>query len=90
MSRVVKAAAALALVCLGVILTAGLAGCGEREQVVVYKQVKYQGKPDSKPWNNAPTASLYTPEKWTQGDEQSWESSLKARNMSQNEYTRAE
>ena len=86
MRRLLRAAAALAAVS----LAAGLAGCGEREQVVVYKQGKYQGKPDTKPWSNAPGAALYTPEKWTQGDEQSWENSLKARNMTQNEYTRAE
>ena len=29
-----------------------LAGCGESQQVVVYKQGKYQGKPDSPPWNS--------------------------------------
>lgn len=86
MSRVVKGAVALAAVC----LAAGLAGCGEREQVVVYKQGKYQGKPDTKPWSNDPTAAVYTPQKWTKGDQTSWEGALKARNMTQNEYTRAE
>ena len=86
MSRVLKAAAALAAVC----LAAGLAGCGEREQVVVYKQGKYQGKPDTKPWSNDPTAAVYTPQKWTKGDQASWEGALKARNQAQNEYTRAE
>ncbi len=86
MSRVVKGAVALAAVC----IAAGLAGCGEREQVVVYKQGKYQGKPDTKPWSNDPTAAVYTPQKWTKGDQTSWEGALKARNMSQNEYTRAE
>jgi len=31
-----------------------LVGCGEREQVVVYKQGKYQGKPDNQSWANDP------------------------------------
>jgi len=75
---VVVAAAAIAM--------AGLAGCGEREQVVVYKQGKYQGKPDQLPWNNAPLA--YGSAKWTQGNEKSWEDELKTRTQNQNEYVR--
>jgi hypothetical protein len=78
---------ALAALAIG---AAVLAGCGEREQVVVYKQGKYQGKPDAKPWDSDPGAAVYTPQKWTKGDQTSWENALKARNMSQNEYTRAE
>ena len=31
----------------------GLAGCGERPQVIEYKQGKYQGKPDQPPWDSA-------------------------------------
>jgi len=81
-ASVFAAAAAVAL--------AGLAGCGERQQVVVYKQGKYQGKPDTKPWQNDPSASLYTPQNWSKGDQTSWENAVKARNQSQNEYTRAE
>jgi len=67
----------------------GLAACGEREQVIVYKQGKYQGKPDSKPWDSDPAASLYTTSKWTKGDQASWETALKTRNLYQNEMTRA-
>ena len=67
----------------------GLTACGEREQVVVYKQGKYQGKPDSKPWESDPAASLYTSSKWTPGDQRSWEDAVKTRNLYQNEYTRA-
>jgi hypothetical protein len=74
-------AAALAL--------AGLSACGEREQVIVYKQGKYQGKPDSKPWDSDPAASLYTTSKWTKGDQASWENAIKTRNSYQNEMTRA-
>jgi uncharacterized lipoprotein YehR (DUF1307 family) len=70
------------------VVTVGLAGCGEKEQVVVYQQGKYQGKPDTKPWENDPGASLYTTSKWTKGDKSSWEAALRSRNQNQNEYTR--
>jgi len=80
-ARLVVAIAALAV-------AAGLAGCGEREQVIVYKQGKYQGKPDTKPWDNDPAASLYTTSKWSKGDQASWESAVRQRNLSQNEYNR--
>ncbi len=69
---------------------AGLAGCGEKEQVIAYQQGKYQGKPDTRPWENEPGASLYTTSKWTKGDKASWEAALRSRNQNQNEYTRAE
>ena len=81
--RFVVAVAALAV-------TAGLAGCGEKEQVIVYEQGKYQGKADTKPWENEPGASLYTTSKWSKGDKSSWEAALRSRNQNQNEYTRAE
>ena len=68
----------------------GLGACGERDQVTVYKQGKYQGKPDSKPWENDPGTSLYTTSKWNKGDKTSWESALRMRNLAQNEYNRAE
>jgi hypothetical protein len=67
-----------------------LSACGEREQVVVYKQGKYQGKPDTQPWENDPAANPYPGSKWNTGDKTSWESAVKTRNLSQNEYTRAE
>jgi hypothetical protein len=72
------------------VVTAGVAGCGEKEQVIVYQQGKYQGKSDTKPWENEPGASLYTTSKWTKGDKNSWETALKSRNQNQNEYTRTE
>jgi len=80
------------LILAGVALVAalGLGACGEREQVVVYKQGKYQGKPDNKPWENDPAASLYTSSKWSKGDKASWENALTTRNLAQNEYARAE
>ena len=74
-------AAALALA-----LASGLSACGESEQVVVYKQGKYQGKPDGKPWENDPLA--YGDTKWTKGDRASWENQIKARADAQNESKR--
>jgi hypothetical protein len=72
-----------------VVVALGLGACGEREQVIVYKQGKYQGKPDAQPWQSDPSASLYTTSKWTQGDQASWETAIKTRNMYQSELTRA-
>jgi hypothetical protein len=69
----------------------GLAGCGETSQVTVYKQGKYQGKPDTKPWDNDPAANnVYTTSKWTKGDKGSWERAVNTRALAQNEYTRTE
>jgi hypothetical protein len=70
-------------------IAAGLSACGEREQVIVYKQGKYQGKPDAQPWQSDPASSLYTTSTWTKGDQRSWESALRTRNQNQNEYNRA-
>lgn len=64
----------------------GLAACGEPEQVVVYKQGKYQGKPDSQPWNSEPLA--YESQKWTKGDRTSWETQIKTRQLAQHEHRR--
>jgi ABC-type glycerol-3-phosphate transport system substrate-binding protein len=80
---------AFVLALAALIAATGLAACGEREQVIVYKQGKYQGKPDSKPWDSDPAASLYTTSKWTKGDQASWENAIKTRNSYQNELTRA-
>ena len=55
-----------------------LAACGERPQVLEYKQGKYQGKPDTPAYTNAP---------WS-GDKAAWEKTLAQRNQSQNEYKR--
>ena len=85
-----RVARSLVVAGLAVVLAAGFSACGEREQVIVYKQGKYQGKPDTKPWENAPVSSLYTTSKWNAGDKTSWESAMKMRNLGQNEYTRVE
>jgi len=63
-----------------------LAGCGESSQVTVYKQGKYQGKPDTQPWDNAPLA--YGDSKWSKGDRASWEAEINARTRGQNEDIR--
>lgn len=75
---VVAVVAALGLV--------ALSGCGEKPQEVAYKQGKYQGKPDTRPWDNAPLA--YGSAKWTKGNEATWEDELRTRNQNQNEYVR--
>lgn len=54
------------------------AACGEKEQVVVYKQGKYQGKPDTPPYAAAPF----------NGNRQQWESAVDTRAQAQNEYVR--
>ena len=65
-----------------------LAACGEKEQVVVYKQGKYQGKPDNRSWDNAPMAAEWRGGNWKQGDRASWEDSIKNRQLAQHEHKR--
>jgi len=64
----------------------GLSACGEGDQVVVYKQGKYQGKPDTRPFDNAPLA--YESAKWAKGDRTSWETQIKERQLGQHEHKR--
>ena len=73
-----RAGRAVILAAVAAIAALGLAGCGENQQVTVYKQGKYQGKPDTKPWDSP---------QWG-GDEAKWERELKQRNQAQNEYVR--
>ena len=73
-----RAVVTLAAAALAATLGAGLAGCGERPQVVQYKQGKYQGKPDQPAYATAP---------WN-GNKQEWEQALATRNQAQNEYKR--
>jgi len=56
-----------------------VAGCGEKQPVTVYKQGQYQGKPDTRPWDNDQFKN----------DRAAWEKAIKARNGEQNEYSRA-
>ena len=65
-----------------------LVACGEKEQVVLYKQGKYQGKPDNRAWDNEPPVADLLGGKWTKGDRTSWEEAVKQRQLAQNEYQR--
>ena len=66
-----------------------LAGCGEGDQqVVIYKQGKYQGKPDSLPWNSDSPVAELRGGKWNKGDRNSWEEQLKNRQLAQHEHKR--
>ncbi len=71
-----------------VLAALGLAACGESEQVVVYKQGKYQGKLDGRPWDNAPLAAEQRGGKWNKGDRGSWEEQIKNRQLAQHEHKR--
>jgi hypothetical protein len=55
-----------------------LAGCGERPQVVNYKQGTYQGKPDTPAYKGAPF----------NGNKQQWDNAMDTRIQAQNEYVR--
>ena len=66
----------IALVAVAAALALG--GCGERPQVLTYKQGTYQGKPDTTPWSGA---------QWG-GNKQQWEDEIHQRNQGQNEYKR--
>ena len=70
-----------------VLAALGLAACADRDPVVEQQSEKrYQGKLDTKPWDNAPLD--YGGAKWTQGDRASWETQLKARQLTQHENKR--
>lgn len=55
-----------------------LAACGESPQVIQYKAGKYQGKPDTRPWESATYG----------GDKTRWESDIRARSDKQTELKR--
>ena len=66
-----------------------LAGCGEGDQqVVVYKQGKYQGKPDARPWDSDSPVAELRGSKWNKGDRTSWEEQIKNRQLAQHEHKR--
>ena len=68
-----------ALLAVGAVaLALALAGCGERPQVINYKQGKYQGKPDTPAFANAPF----------NGNKQQWDNAIDTRTQEQNEYVR--
>ena len=74
------AAAALAV-------AVAVAGCMEVEQTAGPTKVgKYQGKPDTPAWDNAPLAMGPT---WTKGNRESWEKEIKNRQYNgQDDYRR--
>jgi hypothetical protein len=62
----------------GALAALGLTGCGERPQVIEYKQGAYQGKLDEKAWDGKP---------WN-GNQKEWELAVASRAQNQNEYKR--
>ena len=60
------------------VATLAVAGCGERPQVINYKQGTYQGKPDTPAYQSAPF----------NGNKQQWDNAIETRMQSQNEYSR--
>jgi len=64
------------------------AGCGESEQVVVYKQGKYQGKPDTRSWDNEQPVAELRGGSWKKGDRANWEEQIKNRQLAQHEHRR--
>jgi ABC-type nitrate/sulfonate/bicarbonate transport system substrate-binding protein len=68
----------IATVALGAMAALMIAGCGERPQVINYKQGKYQGKPDQAPYAAAPF----------NGDQAKWDRDIRTRTQGQNEYKR--
>lgn len=70
----------LLIVALTAVLPLGLAACGEKPQVTNYKAGKYQGKPDTPPWEN----------EQFKGDRAAWEKTVNARALAQNEFLRTD
>jgi len=68
----------IATLAFGAMAALMLAGCGERPQVMEFKQGKYQGKPDEPPYAAAPF----------NGNKDQWERDIRARTQNQNEYRR--
>ena len=77
-----------AVLSLALVAVFALAACGEREQVTEFKRGKYQGKPDSQPWANAPLPNEFRGGTWKQNDRTSWEDSIKNRQLAQHEHKR--
>ncbi len=76
----------------GMLLAGALAGCGDQSQLgqsTTYKQGKYQGKPDTRPYETGPGAYSQGAQ-WTAGDKTAWEAAIKRRQQDQNEYAKAE
>jgi hypothetical protein len=70
------------------VLLLGLAACGEREQEPQAGTRTYQGKRDTKPWDNEPLAAEYRGGRWSKGDQAAWETQIKTRQLTQHEHRR--
>lgn len=69
------------------LLAFGAAGCGEVDQTALYKDGRYRGKGDTRPWDNAPAAT--SEGSWAKGDRTTWEDEVRTRTISsQNEHRR--
>jgi len=68
------------LAALALIAAPGLVGCGEKPQELAQKERRYQGKPDTNPWDSPQFG----------GKQAEWERAIQARTQNQNEYTRVE
>jgi len=66
------------LLALAVAAALGLAGCGEQPREMAQKTGKYQGKPDTAPWDSPQFG----------GKQAEWERAIQARTQNQNEYSR--
>jgi hypothetical protein len=67
----------------------GLTACGERDQIIEPQSEKrYQGKRDSKPWDNESPIAELRGGKWTKGNQASWEDQIKQRQLAQHEHKR--
>ena len=74
------------IILVGAAGAAGVAGCGERDQTASYKDGRYRGKPDGRPWDSQPPAEAAGG--WNKGDQYGWERQVRARNDGQNENRR--
>ena len=68
------------------VLTAGLAACGEQEQGASQRGAGTTVKHNTKPWAGDPLA--HEAGGFTRGDKASWDKALDTRAQAQNEYVR--
>ena len=74
----------IVLTTLAMMVLTVLVACGERDQSLAASA----SKPDTKSWQAAPTP--YTARGWTAGDKTNWETQLRNRAQTQNEYAKVE
>ncbi len=64
------------------------AGCAEKPQDAPFKSGKYQGKPDTRPWEGS--TLVFESGEFKRGEKGAWESAMRTRAQNQNEYSRAQ